>query len=97
MRSKIIMPKEEIIMPKEEILDFNKMCAEHDMNKIIQEAKEIVEEFYCVESEMEYELAKKCATIAVNRILSSRPVITDSQIEFNNHYNQVKEEIQKLY
>lgn len=40
--------------------------------------------------------AKGCALIAVNQILDSRPVITDSQIEYNNYWNEVKNEINKL-
>ena len=41
-------------------------------------------------------LAKQCALIAVDEILSSRPVITDSQVEYNNFWNDVKSELQSL-
>lgn len=41
-------------------------------------------------------LAKDSALIAVDEILKSRPFITDSQIEYNEYWQEVKEEINKL-
>ena len=41
-------------------------------------------------------LSTKCALIAVDEILNSRPQITDSQIEYNNYWQEVKQEIKKL-
>lgn len=40
--------------------------------------------------------AKICAEFAVDEILDSRPSITDSQIEYQNYWQQVKEEINNL-
>jgi hypothetical protein len=40
--------------------------------------------------------AKLCAIVAVDEILNSRPQITDSQIEYNNYWKEVKTEINKL-
>jgi len=40
-------------------------------------------------------LSKQCALIAVNEIINSRPQITDSQIEYNNYWQKVKQEIEK--
>jgi hypothetical protein len=68
-----------------------------------KEAIEIFNEFSNVEyledwDGMDDELAKECATIAVNRIIKSiqKLPITDKQIEYIKHYIQVNEEIQKL-
>jgi hypothetical protein len=41
-------------------------------------------------------LAKESALIAVDEILNSRPVITDSQVEYNNFWNDVKSELQSF-
>ncbi len=40
--------------------------------------------------------AKVCALIAVDEVINSRPAITDSQVEYNNYWQQVKLEIKKL-
>ena len=40
--------------------------------------------------------AKQCALLAVDEILNSRPVITDSQFEYNKYWTEVKKELQKL-
>jgi hypothetical protein len=37
--------------------------------------------------------AKQCALIAIEEILKSRPAITDSQIEYQNYWEEVKQEI----
>ena len=41
-------------------------------------------------------LAKESAFIAVEEILNSRPVITDSQVEYNIFWNDVKSELQSF-
>lgn len=38
--------------------------------------------------------ARECALIAVEEILNSRPVITDSQFEYNKYWEEVKKEIE---
>jgi hypothetical protein len=40
--------------------------------------------------------AKEGALIAVDETINSRPVITDSQVEYNNYWQEVKQEIEKL-
>ena len=45
---------------------------------------------------MDYKTAKQCALIAVDEILHSRPIITDSQVEYQNYWQEVKQEIEKL-
>ena len=45
---------------------------------------------------MTHNSAVRCAINAVDEILNSRPVITDSQVEYNNYWQQVKQEIEKL-
>ena len=40
--------------------------------------------------------AKKSALIAVDEIIHSRPVITDSQVEYHKYWKQVKQEIELL-
>ena len=40
--------------------------------------------------------AKQCALITVQEILDSRPAITDSQIEYQNYWQEVKHEIEKI-
>jgi hypothetical protein len=42
------------------------------------------------------EFAKNCALIAVDEIINSRPAITDSQIDYNKYWNDVKSELQSL-
>ena len=66
-----------------------------------EKAKQLVSYFCNVEFLKDYEgmddgLAKECAIIAVNEILNSRPLITDSQLEYQHYWKQVKEEINKL-
>jgi hypothetical protein len=66
-----------------------------------EKAKELVGNFCNVEflkdfEGMDYELAKECALISVHEILNSRSSITDSQIEYQHYWKQVKEEIQNL-
>jgi hypothetical protein len=51
-------------------------------------------EAYSVQGQNEN--AKQCVLIAVDKILNSRPVITDSQIEYQNYWQQVKKEIINL-
>lgn len=41
-------------------------------------------------------LAKESAFIAVEEIINSRPAITDSQVEYNNFWNDVKSELQSF-
>jgi hypothetical protein len=41
-------------------------------------------------------LAKESALIAVEEIINSRPTITDSQVEYNNFWNDVKSELQSF-
>ena len=45
---------------------------------------------------MAWERAKQCALIAVKEIINSRPAITDSQVEYNKYWNDVKSELQCL-
>ena len=40
--------------------------------------------------------AKQCALIAVDEILNSRPTITDSQVEYNKYWNDVRSELQSF-
>jgi hypothetical protein len=40
-----------------------------------------------------YKEATVCALIAVDEILDSRPVITDSQVDYQLYWRQVKNEI----
>jgi hypothetical protein len=41
-------------------------------------------------------VAKQCALIAVDEIINSRPVITDSQVEYQKYWAEVRKEIEKL-
>jgi hypothetical protein len=41
-------------------------------------------------------LAKESALIAVEEIINSRPAITDSQVEYNNFWNDVKSELRSF-
>jgi hypothetical protein len=66
-----------------------------------EKAKQLVGNFCNVEflkdyEGMDYELAKECALIAVDEILSSRPYITESQLDYQYYWEQVKIEIKKL-
>jgi len=40
--------------------------------------------------------SKQCALIAVDEIIKSRPVITDSPVEHQIYWQEVKKEIEKL-
>ena len=71
-----------------------------------EKAKDLVDKFlpeirgadrynYNLES-MNVFIAKQCALIAVDEIINSRPAITDSQIEYQNYWQEVKSEIEKL-
>lgn len=66
-------------------------------------AKELVDKIYY---DIDFDLvgmpttkkmvAKQCALISVDEILNSRPVITDSQFEYNKYWQEVKKEINKI-
>jgi hypothetical protein len=72
-----------------------------------EKAKELVEKYRGVahsdfhnqtgydEAQRE-ENQKQCALIAVDEIINSRPAITDSQIQYINYWNEVKQEINNL-
>ncbi len=53
-------------------------------------------EFVYIQNYTSKHEVKQCALIAVDEILNSRPAITDSQIEYQNYWQQVKTEIEKL-
>jgi hypothetical protein len=69
-----------------------------------QKAKDLVENYaetikpieFGVILEIDWKSAKQCALIAVDEIINSRPAITDSQIEYQNYWQEVKSEIEKL-
>ena len=66
-----------------------------------EKAIDLTADFYDIKSNepdygMEWEMAKKCALIAVDEILNSRPSITESQVEYQNFWQEVKQEINKL-
>jgi hypothetical protein len=71
-----------------------------------EKAKELIEKYLKLDIEiggqydgyltMKMHDAKECALIAVDEILNSRPVITDSQVEYNNFWNDVKSELQSF-
>jgi hypothetical protein len=71
-----------------------------------EKAKELIEKYLKLDIEiggqhdgyltMKMHDAKQCALIAVDEILNSRPVITDSQVEYNNFWNDVKSELQSF-
>ena len=61
-----------------------------------EKAKELFNKMFCSSRSIEVEQAKKCALIAVDEIINSRPAITDSQIEYKNYWQEVKTEIQNL-
>jgi len=56
-----------------------------------EKAFQLVKRYY-----KDYDLSKECALIAVDEILNSRPAITDSQIEYQKYWEEVKHEINKL-
>jgi len=41
-------------------------------------------------------IAKKYSLIAVEEIINSRPAITDSQVDYNNFWTDVKSELQSF-
>jgi cell fate (sporulation/competence/biofilm development) regulator YmcA (YheA/YmcA/DUF963 family) len=66
-----------------------------------EKAKELVDRFRNVDYLKDYEgmdeeLAQQCAIIAVDEIINSRPAITDSQIDYQEYWQQVKQEIENL-
>jgi uncharacterized membrane protein len=64
-----------------------------------EKAEELVNKMYVNQwrsNTMDYKTAKQCALIAVDEILHSRPIITDSQVEYQNYWQEVKQEIEKL-
>jgi hypothetical protein len=61
-----------------------------------EKAKELFNKMFCSSRSIEVEQAKKCALIAVDEIINSRPAITDSQIEYQKYWQEVKQEIEKL-
>ena len=64
-----------------------------------EKAKELVDKFYpratsySCDRKNQNENTKQCALITVDEILNSRPVITDSQFEYNKYWEKVKKEI----
>jgi hypothetical protein len=66
-----------------------------------EKAKELYDKMYLVPELngsciLTKHTAKQCALIAVDEIINSRPAITDSQIEYKNYWQEVKQEIEKL-
>jgi hypothetical protein len=65
-----------------------------------EKAEELIKRYYrdsdLLVEDLSWIQAKECALIAVDEILNSRPVITDSQVEYNNFWNDVKSELQSL-
>ena len=59
-----------------------------------EKAKELVDKMLDVYNIDD--IAIDCALIAVDEILDSRPAITDSQIEYQNYWEEVKTEISNL-
>lgn len=41
-------------------------------------------------------VARECALIAVDEIIKSRPAITDSQVEHQIYWQEVKQELNKI-
>jgi hypothetical protein len=62
-----------------------------------EKADELVKKMYKAHSNsaslITLYFAKQCALIAVDEILDSRPVITDSQVDYQLYWRQVKNEI----
>jgi hypothetical protein len=58
--------------------------------------KELLSAKYSINGFVINDLAKQCALIAVEEIINSRPTITDSQVEYNNFWNDVKSELQSF-
>jgi hypothetical protein len=61
-----------------------------------EKASELIVNFQLKCKTLDYQEAKQCALMAVEEILNSRPLITDSQVEYNNFWNDVKSELQSL-
>jgi hypothetical protein len=62
-----------------------------------EKAEELVSKyFHLFYFDLDWEQSKPCALIAVDEILNSRPAITDSQVEYNEYWQQVKQEIKNL-
>jgi len=77
-----------------------------------EKAKELVDKFKKVElyhymepTNFDYEIkdissasftAKQCSLISVDEIINSRPVITDSQLDYHKYWLEVKQEIEQL-
>ena len=61
-----------------------------------EKAEELVDKFKYESKHYLMLDAEKCALIAVDEILKSRPAITDSQIEYQNYWQEVKQEIENL-
>jgi hypothetical protein len=69
--------------------------------KAKEKAQELIDKYVAltdgwVAGKNGWEHKKKCALIAVQEIINSRPVITDSQVEFNKFWKDVKSELQSL-
>jgi len=59
--------------------------------------KELLRTNYKINGLVINNLAIQCALIAVEEILDARPVITYTQVEFINFWNDVKSELQSLW
>jgi hypothetical protein len=64
-----------------------------------EKASQLVKRFYrdsdLLVEDLSFIQAKECALIAVDEILHSRPIITDSQVEYQyNYWQEVKQEIE---
>jgi hypothetical protein len=68
--------------------------------KAKEKADELVKKMYKAHSNsaslITLYFAKQCALIAVDEILDSRPVITDSQVEYQLYWREVKNEIELI-
>jgi hypothetical protein len=60
----------------------------------IEKAEELINKFK--KFNLSRYLAGECALIAVDEIINSRPVITDSQVEYNEYWQEVRKEIELL-
>lgn len=73
------------------------MKAKNKAKELLDRYAPLAKYWDCYNDEpLEENNAKQCALIAVNEILDSRPEITDSQIEYQNYWQEVKKEIEKL-
>ena len=69
--------------------------------KAKEKAQELIDKYVAltdgwVAGKNGWEHKKKCALIAIQEIINSRSVITDSQVKFNKFWNDVKSELQSL-